>query len=158
MRTSLVRSLLRQNRPARIACMYYPLAMMPAHAAKAGFDAIWLDTEHNTWDRRQLQRMIALHHLADIDYIVRTGSRNPSELYHLLEDGATGIMVPFVNSAADAAARHGVAWGRPSGTAEDIARMAQKGARLIAHGSDFGSLMRMLPAFAKTLSDGLGPV
>jgi len=259
MRPSLVRSLLRQNRPARIACMYYPMAMLPAHAAKAGFDAIWLDTEHNTWDRRELQRMIALHHLAGIDCIVRTGSRNPSELYHLLEDGATGIMVPFVNSAEDAAAlvralrfpplgqrgldgagldndfylngtasypaaaneqtvlivqietpealaavdeiaatpgvdglfigpgdlslrlgcaldwslpamqaaedrvavaaaRHGVAWGRPSGTAEDIARLALKGAKLIAHGSDFGAVMRMLPAFAKTLSEGLGPV
>ncbi len=43
MRSSMIRSRLRQNLPARIACMYYPTAMMPAHAAKAGFDAIWLD-------------------------------------------------------------------------------------------------------------------
>jgi 2-keto-3-deoxy-L-rhamnonate aldolase RhmA len=84
--------------------MYYPNAMMPMHAAKAGFDAIWLDAEHNTWDRRELQRMIALHHLANIDCVVRTGSRTASELYHLLEDGATALMIPLVNTPEDAAA------------------------------------------------------
>lgn len=84
--------------------MYYPSAMMPAHAAKAGFDAIWLDAEHNTWDRRELQRMLALHHLANIDCIVRTGSTNATDLYHLLEDGATGLMIPLVNTAAESAA------------------------------------------------------
>src|SRR5688572_14870257 len=104
MRSSLIRARLRQNLAARIACMYYPTAMMPAHAAKAGFDGIWLDMEHNTWERHELQRLIALHHLANIDCIVRTGSRNATELYHLLEDGATGLMIPLVNTPAEAAA------------------------------------------------------
>ncbi|MBI5692994.1 MAG: 4-hydroxy-2-oxovalerate aldolase [Verrucomicrobia bacterium] len=257
MRPSLIRSRLRQDQAARIVCLYYPTAMLPAHAAQAGFDAIWLDTEHSTWDRRELQRLIAHHHLANIDCIVRTGSRNAPELYHLLEDGATGLMIPHVNSAEDAAAlaravkfpplgqrgldgagldnnfylagtagypaaanaetflivqietpeavaaadaiaavpgvdglfigpgdlslrlgcpldwanpkmiaaeaavaaaaaRHGKAWGRPSGSAEDIAALAKKGARLIAHGSDFGAVMKMMPAFAETLRQGLG--
>lgn len=257
MRPSLIRSRLRQNLAARIACMYYPTAMMPAHASKAGFDAIWLDAEHNTWDRRELQRMIAMHHLANIDCIVRTGSRNATELYHLLEDGATALMIPLVNTAEDAAqlagavkfppigqrgldgasidndfylqgtatypnaanqetllivqiespealvnidaiagtqgvdglfigpsdlalrfecpldwnhpkmiaaedavaaaaAKHGIAWGRPGGNAEQIARIAAKGGKLIAHGSDFGAVMTMLPAFGKTLRDALG--
>ena len=257
MRPSLIRSRLRQGKAARIACLYYPTTMMPAHAAKAGFDAIWFDTEHSTWDRREIQRMIAFHHLANIDCIVRTGSRNATDLYHLLEDGATGLMCPLVNTATEAAAiaqavkfaplgqrgldgagldndfylagtttypaaanaetflmvqietpealanidaiaatpgvdglfigpgdlslrlgcpldwanpkmiaaqaqvaaaaaRHGKEWGRPSGTAEDIAALSRQGARLIAHGSDFSAVMRMLPAFGKTLSDGLG--
>ena len=257
MRPSLLRSRLRLGKAARIACLYYPTAMLPAHAAKAGFDAIWLDAEHSTWDRRELQRMIALHHLANIDCIVRTGSRNATDLYHLLEDGATGLMCPLVNTAAEAtalaqsvkffplgqrgldgagldnnfyldgtltypaaanaetflmvqietpealanidaiaavpgvdglfigpgdlsqrlgcpldwtnpkmveaqakvaaaAARHGKAWGRPSGSAEDIAALSRQGAQLIAHGSDFGAVMKMLPAFADTLRTGLG--
>jgi 2-keto-3-deoxy-L-rhamnonate aldolase RhmA len=254
MRSSLIRSRLKANQVVRIACLYYPTTMMPAHAAKAGFDAIWLDTEHSTWERRELQRTIALHHLANLDCIVRTGSRNAAELYHLLEDGATGIMAPLVNTADDAAAlaravkfppvgqrgldgagldndfylagtttypatanaetflivqietpealanldaiastpgvdglfigpgdlslrlgcpldwknpkmiaaqasvaaaarKHGVAWGRPSGTVEDIAELMRQGARLIAHGSDFGAVMRMLPTFAKAFAD-----
>jgi 4-hydroxy-2-oxoheptanedioate aldolase len=256
MRSSLARLRLRENQPVRIACMYYPSASMPAHAAKAGYDAIWLDAEHNTWDRRELQRMIALHHLANIDCIVRTGSRNPTDLYHLLENGATGLMIPLVNTAADAAAlaqavkfppigqrgldgasldnnfylegtstypaaanretilivqietpealeniesiaatkgvdglfigpgdlalrlncpldwdhpkmiaaeeavaaaaaRHNVAWGRPGGGAAQIKRIASKGGKLIAHGSDFSALMTMLPNYAKAFNEGL---
>lgn len=257
MRPSLTRSRLRQGKAARIACMYYPTAMMPAHAAKAGFDAIWLDAEHNTWDRREIQRMIALHHLANIDCIVRTGSRNATDLYHLLEDGATGLMIPLVNTPAEAqalaqavkfppvgqrgldgagldndfylegtakypgaanadtllilqietpealshieeiagipgvdglfigpgdlalrlncpldwndpkmiiaedavaaaAAKHGIAWGRPGGNAEQIARIAKKGGKLIAHGSDFSAVMTLMPAYGKTLAESLG--
>ena len=257
MRPSLIRSRLRQGKVARIACLYYPTTMLPAHAAKAGFDAIWLDSEHSTWDRRELQRLIAFHHLANIDCIVRTGSRNATELYHLLEDGATGLMIPHVNTAEDAAAlaravkfppvgqrgldgagldndfylagtaaypaaanaetflmvqietpealanidqiagtpgldglfigpgdlslrlgcpldwknhkmieaqaavaaaaaRHGIAWGRPAGTAEDIAALTKQGARLIAHGSDFGAVMKMMPVFGQTMSEGIG--
>lgn len=257
MRPSLIRSRLRQGKAARIACLYYPTTMLPAHAAKAGFDAIWLDSEHSTWERRELQRLIAYHHLANIDCIVRTGSRNATDLYHLLEDGATGLMIPLVNTGAEAkvlaqavkfpplgqrgldgagldndfylngtlaypaaanaetflivqietpealanidaiagtpgidglfigpgdlslrlgcpldwknpkmveaqaqvaaaAARHGIAWGRPSGTAEDIAALKHQGAKLIAHGSDFGAVMKMMPAFAQTMKDGLG--
>lgn len=256
MRTSLVRSRFRSQQVARMLCMYYPTAMLPAHAAKAGFDAVWLDAEHNTWDRRELQRMITLHHLANIDCIVRTGSRNPNDLYHLLEDGATGLMIPLVNTAAEAAdlaaavkfpplgqrgldgasldnnfylddvaaypatannetvlivqiespeaianvdaiagtpgvdglflgpgdislrlgcpmdwnnpqmsaaedavaaaaAKHGIAWGRPGGNAEQIKRIAGKDGRLIATGSDFGALMTSLPVWAKTLDDNL---
>jgi 4-hydroxy-2-oxoheptanedioate aldolase len=256
MRSSLACSRLRNNQPVRIACMYYPNAMMPAHAAKAGYDAIWLETEHNTWDRRELQRMITLHHLANIDCIVRTGSRNATELYHLLEDGATGLMIPLVNTAAEAAAlaqavkftpigqrgldgagidndfylegtavypaaanretllivqietpealeningiaatkgvdglfigpgdlalrlgcpldwdhpkmvaaedtvaaaaaRHNIAWGRPGGGAAQIRRIAGKGGKLIAHGSDFGALMTMLPTYAKAFNEAI---
>jgi 2-keto-3-deoxy-L-rhamnonate aldolase RhmA len=255
MRKSLARSRLQADQPVRIACMYYPTAMMPAHAAKAGYDAIWLDAEHNTWDRRELQRMIALHHVANIDCIVRTGSRSANDLYHLLEDGATGLMIPLVNTPAEAAAlasavkfpplgqrgldgagldndfylegtatyperanretllilqietpealenvdsiaatkgidglfigpgdlalrlncpldwnhpkmvaaedavaaaaaRHKIAWGRP-GAAAQISRISGKGGRLIAHGSDFGALMTMLPTFAKAFSEAL---
>jgi len=236
--------------------MYYPTAMMPAHAAHAGYDAIWLDAEHNTWDRRELQRMIALHHLANIDCIVRTGSRNPTDLYHLLEDGATGLMIPLVNTPEDAArlaqavkfspvgqpgldgagldnnyflqgtaaypvdanretflivqietqealanieaiaatpgidglfigpgdlslrlgcpldwsnpemlaaedavvvaaAKNGIAWGRPAGSADQIKHMVAKGGRLIAHGSDFGSVMVGLAASGQTFAAAL---
>jgi hypothetical protein len=49
-----------------------------------------------------------------------------------------------------------LAWGRPSGTAEDIALLKQQGAQLIAHGSDFGAVMKMLPEFARTMKTGLG--
>lgn len=236
--------------------MYYPVNMMPAHAAKAGYDAIWLDTEHNTWERHEVQRILLQHHLANIDCIVRTGSRNANDLYRLLEDGASGLMIPFVNTpkeaaelaaaakfppigqrgldgagfdnnfyldgtatyAADAnretflivqietpeavanadaiaatpgvdglfigpgdlsmrlgttidwtnpkmlaaedtvaaaAAKHGIAWGRPAGTAAQIQHVFNKGGRLIAHGSDFGSVMVGLAGSGETFATAL---
>jgi 2-keto-3-deoxy-L-rhamnonate aldolase RhmA len=64
-------------------------------------------------------------------------------------------MIAAQAAVAAAAAKHGIAWGRPSGTAEDIALLKKQGAQLIAHGSDFGAVMKMLPAFAQTLNDSL---
>ena len=78
--------------------------MMPAHAAKAGYDALWLDAEHNTWDRRDVKAMISLANLAGIDTLVRTANRMPGELYRFLEDGASALMIPMVNNKAEAKA------------------------------------------------------
>jgi 2-keto-3-deoxy-L-rhamnonate aldolase RhmA len=46
--------------------------------------------------------MICLHHGAGIDCIVRPANRNPTDLYHLLEDGVSALMVQMVNSAEEA--------------------------------------------------------
>jgi 2-keto-3-deoxy-L-rhamnonate aldolase RhmA len=62
---------------------------------------------------------------------------------------------PQMTAAEDAAARHRIAWGRPGGNVEQIARISRKGGKLIAHGSDFGAIMAMLPAYAKNLAAGL---
>ncbi|MDR2673605.1 MAG: hypothetical protein LBC18_01735 [Opitutaceae bacterium] len=258
MRTSRIRARLINNQVVRIACLYYPTMSMPAHAAHAHFDALWLDAEHNAWERREIQRMVALHHLANIDCMVRTGSRNPTDLYRLLEDGASALLIPFVNSrqeaealvkatkfppvgqrgvdgagldnsfalhgrdygyfdianretllivqietpeaievvdeiasvpgldgifigpgdlalrlecpmdwaepkmqkaqtrVAAAAAGHGIAWGRPARSAADIRSLAEAGARLIAHGSDFGAVAMGIPLYAKCFNEALG--
>lgn len=87
---------------ARICCLYSPINMYPAHAAHAGYDGIWLDSEHNTWDSREIQRMIAMHRLADIDCVVRPPNLMKTELYHLLEMGATGMLVPMVSTEEEA--------------------------------------------------------
>lgn len=237
--------------------MYYPTAMMPAYAAKAGYDAVCIDAEHNTWERREIGRMVALHRLAGIDCMARTGSRNPTELYRLLEDGVTALLIPLVNTSheaavlaqavkfpplgqrgmdgagmdndyyvngtagyasaanaetmlivqietpeavanvdqiagtkgldglfigpgdlalrlgcapdwseprmqeaqvkvAAAAAKHGIAWGRPAGSAADISGLAKMGGRLIAYGSDFSAVKAMmLSTYSQTLAEGL---
>ena len=104
MRMSLIRSRLRQNKVVRFISLMYPTDVMPSHAARAGFDAVLLDNEHASWDRREIQRMIALHHAAGIDCLIRPANRNPPDLYHLLEDGATGFLFQMVNSAEEARA------------------------------------------------------
>lgn len=76
--------------------------MFPRHAANAGFDGVWLEEEHNTWDERELQRLLAFHHIADIDCVVRPSTLDRAKLYHLFENGANGILVPHVSSVEDA--------------------------------------------------------
>ncbi len=104
MRTSLIRSRLRENKVARFLSLMYPTDVLPSHAARAGFDAVLLDNEHASWDRREIQRMLTLHHAANIDCIIRPANRNAPDLYHLLEDGATGFLFQMVNSAEEARA------------------------------------------------------
>ncbi len=242
MRKSKILSKLRAGKVARICCLYHPSNMFPTHAANSAYDGVWLDVEHNAWDMRELQRLLALHQMADIDCIVRPSTLGKIKLYNLLENGATGVLVPHVSTVeraqylveslkfpplgergldgagidnnffvsgtngypeaansetlvaiqietlealenveaiakvegidvlfigpgdlalrlgcemswqdpqmiaaqdriAKAAAAAGINWGRPSGTPEDIANLVQKGARFIAHGSDFEAVL-----------------
>ena len=63
-------------------------------------------------------------------------------------------MTAAEDAVAAAAKKHRIAWGRPAGNVEQIARVMRKGGRLIAHGSDFGAIMTMLPTYAKNLAEG----
>ena len=45
---------------------------------------------------------------------------------------------------AQAAKKHGKAWGCPVGTTEDMQKRYDQGARILAHGGEFLALMRML--------------
>ena len=53
-------------------------------------------------------------------------------------------------TVAAACAKHGVAWGTPVGTAEDLAKRQQQGAQLLAHGGDFGAIRAALQAGSET--------
>ena len=98
MRKSKVLSKLRAGKLARICCLYHPANMFPTHAVNAAYDGVWLDVEHNTWDLRELQRLLALHKMADIDCIVRPSTLGKIKLYNLFENGATGVLVPHVST------------------------------------------------------------
>ena len=68
------------------------------HAAHLGFDCIWLDLEHRAMEQRELQSLLVLSHLVDIDVMVRVPLVDGAQLYRVLEDGATGMMFPLVNT------------------------------------------------------------
>lgn len=89
---------LRAGKVARVACLghYIPAAVF--HAARAGYDGIWIDGEHRVFDPRETQAFLAFHHLADVDGIWRPPTLEKTALYRLLEDGATGLMIPHVST------------------------------------------------------------
>lgn len=98
MRRSKVLAKLRSGRFARICAAGHYLPFFIRHAASNGYDGIWLDLEHRTMDEREVQAFIAACYYNDIDCMVRPKTLQRSELYHYLEDGAAGFMVPFVST------------------------------------------------------------
>lgn len=53
-----------------------------------------------------------------------------------------------IERAANAAMKHGKAWGLPAGTPEALQKYTAMGAQLLAHGSDFGAIMSALETSA----------
>lgn len=102
MRQSKVLKKLRSGRFARVCGLGHYLPFFVRHAAHYRFDGIWLDLEHRAMGNREVQALLAACHATDIDCMVRPPSREPTRLYRYLEDGAAGLMLPFVNDAATA--------------------------------------------------------
>jgi 2-keto-3-deoxy-L-rhamnonate aldolase RhmA len=251
MRNSKTLARLRNNEPVRLCVLGHFIPSYVRHAAHFGFDCIWLDTEHRAMGDREIQSLLAFCHLYDIDCMVRAQTLEKTKLYRLLEDGASGLMIPHVSTeekarmlvqavkfpplgdrgldgagldsdflvrggedytdlanretflvvqietpeavrnvdaiaavegvdalflgpgdlglrlkhagdqsmtiddaqqkVAEAAEKHGKTWGRPAGSREMVEQYYQQGARLIAHGGEFITLMKMLENNAKEL-------
>lgn len=103
-RQSKILAKIRAGKVARVACFGSPIAMFPALAAHFHYDGIWLDAEHRIWEPREADAMIGRHHAADIDCLWRACTKEKNSLYRLLEDGASGLMIPHVGSADEARA------------------------------------------------------
>ncbi|MDD2709449.1 MAG: aldolase/citrate lyase family protein [Verrucomicrobiae bacterium] len=98
MKKSKVLSKIRSGKVARICCLGHFLPCFPRHAAHFGYDGIWIDGEHRAFDPREAQALIAFHHMAGIDCIWRPPTLEKTGLYRLLEDGASGLMIPHVST------------------------------------------------------------
>lgn len=102
MRKSRVLAKWRGQEFARFCALGHVLPFFVYYAAHYRYDGIWLDLEHRSMDAREVQHLQALCHLYDIDCMIRPPTMQRTRLYRYLEDGAAGLMIPFV-SDADAA-------------------------------------------------------
>lgn len=93
---------IRAGQPALVACLCTPIPWFPHYAKKNGYDGVWLETEHHMWDNREIQSYLSRHQSSGIDCMVRPASRSESEVYRLLDSGATGVMIPHVESPEEA--------------------------------------------------------
>lgn len=71
-------------------------------AGASGFDGIWLCNEHVPTDWAALEHTIRAARLHDMDTLVRVSKGGYSDYVRPLEAGATGIIVPHVESAEEA--------------------------------------------------------
>ncbi len=79
-------------------------ADVPAIAAAAGYDAVYVDLEHTSTSLETAGMLCASALGAGIAGLVRVPSHEPSLIARVLDNGATGIIVPHVNSALEAQA------------------------------------------------------
>jgi 4-hydroxy-2-oxoheptanedioate aldolase len=73
-------------------------------AARAGFDAVWLDLEHVPNGTESIENAVRAIRRWGVDPLVRVKRGSYSDLVHPLEMDAAGIMVPHVMGLADAKA------------------------------------------------------
>ncbi|MBM3853706.1 MAG: 4-hydroxy-2-oxovalerate aldolase [Verrucomicrobia bacterium] len=102
MRRSKVLSRLRNNEIVRTCVLGHFIPAFVCHAARAGYDCIWLDLEHRMLASREVQTLLALSHLYDIDIMVRPPTLEKTGLCRYLEEGAAGLLIPFVSTAEKA--------------------------------------------------------
>ncbi len=70
--------------------------------ADAGFDWLCIDMEHSVTDYFEAQQLIIAIQSKGLQAYVRVGENNPRIIKRILDAGADGIIVPSVNSAAEA--------------------------------------------------------
>jgi 4-hydroxy-2-oxoheptanedioate aldolase len=72
--------------------------------AHAGFDWLCVDLQHGLLDYRDLLHMLPAISTTDTTPIVRVPGNDPRDIMKALDAGALGVIVPLVNSRAEAAA------------------------------------------------------
>src|SRR5579883_818851 len=72
--------------------------------AEAGYDFVLLDTQHSAWEIKQLQPSIQTMRGKPAAPLVRVAANQAYQICFALDAGARGIVVPMVNTRAEAEA------------------------------------------------------
>lgn len=81
-----------------------PSAIIVEVLALTPLDCLVLDAEHAPFDRRDLDACIMAARAADKPVLVRPASAAAEQVLNALDCGATGVVLPHIRSAAEAAA------------------------------------------------------
>lgn len=84
--------------------------------AQAGYEWVVIDLEHSAIDFSQVQQMVQVIELTGASPLVRMSENSASQIKRVLDMGAHGVVVPMVNSAADAQAVVDAVRYPPNGT------------------------------------------
>ena len=98
-------------------------------AGHAGFDWLLLDLEHGAGDQSELVHQLQAAAAAATPAIVRIACNEPWRFKRVLDPGAAGVMVPWVNNAAEAAAAAAAMRYVPAGV---------RGASVLNRATDYG--------------------
>jgi len=90
-----------------------PSPMWPNAIKGTGIDYVFLDTEHVAQDRVQLSWMCRAYAALGLPAVVRMRRPDPYRACQLIDDGAAGVIAPYVESADEVRALAGAVKLRP---------------------------------------------
>ena len=113
--------------------MKTPSSILAEVLSDTPLDTVCIDAEHAPFDRLSIDHCAAMFRLHDMPSLVRVPAARPEDLLTALDSGATGVLVPHVRSADQAAAVARAARFGPGGRGyAGSTRAAGFGARSIA--------------------------
>lgn len=102
LRKSRIKRLLKEGQLPLTIKSSFTDPRMTELAGFSGFDGMWLCNEHSPTDWTTLEHTIRAARLHDMDTLVRVSKGGYSDYVRPLEAGATGIIVPHVESVEEA--------------------------------------------------------
>jgi 4-hydroxy-2-oxoheptanedioate aldolase len=102
--TDRIKDKLAAGQPATIIAPYATSAGLVEMLGHFGFDGVFLDCEHGPASWEEVEHMIRAAELAGYTSVVRVQDHEAATITRALDRGASGIQVPHVNTAAEAAA------------------------------------------------------
>lgn len=115
MKKNRVLERLRAGRPVNGAAIVYDSPSMVEQAARVGLDYLWLDWQHGQWTEHTLNDAIARCLHSETAPIVRVKGNEPGTINRVLDMGALGVIVPYVQDADQARAAAQAAFYPPRG-------------------------------------------
>ncbi len=102
-RVETFRSRLLAGEPLMGTFMKTPSPVVAEVLGLSALDLVTIDSEHAPFGRVESDLCIAAYRAADMPCLVRVADDSPTEIRNALDSGASGILVPHVASAAQAA-------------------------------------------------------
>lgn len=103
-RTDTFRKRLRNHETIAGTFVKTPSPIVAEVLGLSELDVMCIDAEHAPFGRSEMDLCIAAFRAADMPCLVRVAGDSPHDIRNALDCGATGVLVPHVTSAAQAAA------------------------------------------------------
>jgi len=84
--------------------LVYDSPSLAEHVAHLGFDFVWIDWQHGQWSEHTLNDALARYLTVASAPIVRVKGNEPGTINRVLDMGAMGVIVPYVQDADQARA------------------------------------------------------
>ncbi|MCA0305512.1 MAG: 2,4-dihydroxyhept-2-ene-1,7-dioic acid aldolase [Proteobacteria bacterium] len=146
MRRNKIKELWRANKCATLGWLSVSHSFTAEVMARLGFDALCVDLQHGLSEMKDVVPMLQAISQTDTVPVVRVAWNEPAAIMKALDLGAYGIIVPLVNTAAEAAAAVAACRYPPVGmrSSGPIRAVQYGGADYVAHANDEIVVMAMI--------------